>query len=154
MQHNYSLCYPRSSCALCDSGADTCVVGKLAKIENVSNKTTNLVEYDPQTTKSYSLPMVTALIKTLSAKNVPLLFQICEAVFNRISYSTLISEYQLRDHGMIVDFVATKHLIINGTRGTHALYISSVVKGLLIDRGGLMGLKLYPLKKVMKIGIG
>ena len=144
-QPNYSFCSPRSSYALCDSGADTCVVGRLARIESISIRTINLVGYDPQTTRSPNLPIVTALIKTLSAQNVPVLLRICEAVFNKNSYSTLLSEYQLRDHGIIVDSVATKHLTMNGKGGTQTLYASSLVKCPLIDRGGLMGLKLYPI---------
>ena len=44
---------------------------------------------------------------------------------------------------MIVNFVVTKHLTIIGTSGTQTIYASSVVKCPLVDRGGLMGLKLY-----------
>ena len=64
---------PRLSYAICDSGADSCVVGKLAHIESITMRTANLVGYDPQTTKSSSLPIVTALLKTISAENVPML---------------------------------------------------------------------------------
>ena len=73
MQLDYSLCSPRSSYALCDSGANTCVIGMLAKIKSVSNRTANLVGYDPQTTRSSSLPFGTAIIKIMSAENVPVL---------------------------------------------------------------------------------
>ena len=69
-----------NSYAVCDSGADTCVVGKLAKIECVTGRTVNLAGYDPQTTKSSDLPIVTALLKTLSADNTPVLLQINEAI--------------------------------------------------------------------------
>jgi len=147
MQLDYFLCSPRSSYALCDSGANTCVTGMLAKIESVSNRTANLVEYNPQTTRSSSLPIVTALIKTMSAENVPVLFQICEAVYNKNSYISLLSEYQSRDHRIIVDSVGTKHLTSNGTRGTQTLYASNLVKCPLIDKGGLMGLELYPVEE-------
>ena len=44
-----------------DSGADSCAVRKIAKIESVTMRTANLVGYDPQTTKSSSLPIVTFL---------------------------------------------------------------------------------------------
>lgn len=101
---------PRLSYAICDSGADSCVVGKLAKIESITIRTANLVGYDPQTTKSSSLPIVTALLKALSAENVPLILQVHEAVYNQNSTITLLSEYQMREYGIVVDSVATKHL--------------------------------------------
>ena len=135
---------PRLSYAICDSGADSCVVGKLAKIESITMRTANLVGYDLQTTKSSSLPIVTALLKTLSAENVPLLLRVNEAVYNQNSTITLLSEYQIREYGIVVDSVALKHLTTDKRRGTQTLYASDVVKCPLIDRGGLMGLKLYP----------
>ena len=138
---------PRTSYAICDSGADSCVVGKLAKIESITMRTANLVGYDPQTTKSSSLPIVTALLKTLSAENVPLLLRIHEAVYNQNSTITLLSEYQIREYGIVVDSVASKHLTTEGRRGTQTLYASSEVRCPLTDRGGLMGLKLYPFEE-------
>ena len=41
---------PRKSHANCDSGADSCVVGKIAKVISTTMKTAHLVGYDPQTT--------------------------------------------------------------------------------------------------------
>ena len=79
--------------AICDSGADSCVVGKMAKVISVTGRTANLVGYDPQTTKSGHLPVVTALLKTVSADGVPLLLQVNEAVYNQHSPITLLAEY-------------------------------------------------------------
>ena len=42
--------FSRINYAICDSGAESCVVGKIAKIESVTMRTTYLVGYDPQTT--------------------------------------------------------------------------------------------------------
>ena len=68
--------------AICDSGADSCVVGKMAKIIGITSGTANLVGYNPQTTKSGTLPIVSALLKTVSADNVPLLLRVNEAVYS------------------------------------------------------------------------
>ena len=87
---------PRISYAICDSGADSCVVGKIIKIESVTMRTANLVGYDPLTTKSFNLPIVTALLKTVSAENIPMLLHVHEAVYNQNSTNTLLSEYQIR----------------------------------------------------------
>ena len=63
----------RSSYAICDSAADSCIIGKMAKVEMVTNRTANLSGYDPETTRSPKLPIVTALIKTLTKENIPIL---------------------------------------------------------------------------------
>src|SRR5687767_15080716 len=81
-------------------------------------RSANLIGYDPRTTKSKSLPIVTALIKTMSAENVPILIHVNEAVYNQNSPITLLSEYQVREFGLVVDSVATKHLSTQGTQGT------------------------------------
>ena len=39
----------------------------------VTNRTANLSGYDPETTRSPKLPIVTALIKTLTKENIPIL---------------------------------------------------------------------------------
>ena len=59
----------------------------------------------------------------------------------------MLSEYQVREYGIVVDSVATKHLTTDGRQGTQTLYASSLVKCPLIDRGGLMGLRLYPFEE-------
>src|SRR5574339_995923 len=119
---------PRVSYAICDSGADSCVVGKMAKIEIVTMRTANLVGYDPETTRSSSLPIVTALLKTMSLENIPMLLRVHEAVYNQNSTITLLSEYQVREHGVVIDSVASKHLTTDGKRGTQTLYASESVK--------------------------
>lgn len=114
----------RSSYAICDSAADSCIVGEMAKVEMVTNRTANLSGHDPETTRSPKLPIVTALIKTLTKKNMPILLQVHEAVYNKNSTITLLSEYQLREHGVVIDSVARKHLSTGGTYGTQTLYAS------------------------------
>ena len=89
---------------------------------------------------------MTALLKTLSAENVPLLLQVNEAVYNKNSPITLLSEYQMREYGLVVDSVASKHLSAPGTPGTQTLYVTDVVRCPLVDRGGLMGVTLYPVE--------
>ena len=123
--------------AICDSGADSCVVGRMAKVTAITGRTANLVGYDPQTTKSGHLPIVTALLKTVSADNVPLLLCVNEAVYNQHSPITLLAEYQMREFGLIVDSVATKHYTAPNVPGTQTLYVSDIVKCPMVDRGVL-----------------
>jgi len=132
--------------AICDRGADSCVVGTLAKVLHVTKRTATLVGYDPKTTKSSSLPIVTALLKTISSENIPILLRVNEAVYNQDSPTTLLSEYQIRDFGLAVDSVASKHLSAQGIHGTQTLSVSDIVKCPLVDRGGVMGITLYPIE--------
>src|SRR6478609_7934127 len=92
-----------SSYAIFDSGADSCVIGNMAKIVEITKRTASLIGYDPRNTKSESLPIVTALIKTVSKENIPVLLRVHEAVYNQYSNITLLSENQMREHGIIVD---------------------------------------------------
>src|SRR5687767_7058597 len=137
---------PHVSYGICDRRADSCVVGSMAKVTSVTMRKANLDGYDPKTTRSASLPIVSAILKTMSAENVPILHCINETVYNQNSPITLLSEYQMREHGIVVDSVATKHNSTHGTPGTQTLCASDVVRCPLLDRGGLMGITLYPVE--------
>ena len=52
---------------------------------------------------------MTAYLKVKAHNGVPVLLKINEAGYNAGSPITLLSEYQVREHGYIVDSVATKH---------------------------------------------
>ena len=71
---------------------------------------------------------MTALLKTMSADDVTMLLRVNEAVYNKNSSITLLSKYQMREYGLVADFVATKHLSAQGTYRTLALYVSADVK--------------------------
>ena len=61
-------------------------------------------------------------------------------------FQLTLSEYQMREHGIVVDSVASKHYTAQGVPGTQTLYASDVVRCPLVDRGGLMGITLYPVE--------
>ena len=69
----------------------------------------HLTGYDPNTTKSGRIPIGTGYIKTKAQNGVPILLKINEAPINSQSKMTLLAKCQIRDHGFIVDSVATKH---------------------------------------------
>src|SRR5687768_16207207 len=52
----------------------------------------------------------------------------------------------MREFGLIVDSVDTKHNSASNFPGTQTLYVSDIVKCPLVDRGGLMALVLYPVE--------
>ena len=52
----------------------------------------------------------------------------------------------MREFGLIVDSVATKHYSAPNVPGTQTLYVSDIVKVPMVDRGGLMALVLHPVE--------
>ena len=44
--------------AISDSGADSCILGKMAKVISYTGRYANLVGYDPSTTRTEKLPIV------------------------------------------------------------------------------------------------
>ena len=67
-------------------------------------------------------------------------------MYNQHSPITLLAEYQMREFGLIVDSVASKHFSAPNVPGTQTLYVSDVVKCPMVDRGGLMALVLHPIE--------
>ena len=83
-----------------------------AKVLSYTGRFVNLVGYDPNTTRKEKVPKVTARnkVKSSSKHNYPiLLIKVHEAPYNPLSPITLLSEYQIREHGLVTDSVAKKH---------------------------------------------
>ena len=86
-----------------------------------------LVGYDPKTTKSKRIPIVTAFLKVKAHNGIPVLLKINEAVYNEGCSVTLLSEYQIREHGYVIDSVASKHLKAPGLYGQQRLVLNEDV---------------------------
>ena len=109
--------------AISDGGADSCILGKHAKDMSYTGRFANLVGYDPENTKRDQVPIVSALIKTRSSStgHYPVLLKVHEAPYLHQSPLTLLSEYQIREYGLICDSVAKKHRSSSTTYGTQRL---------------------------------
>jgi len=134
--------------AISDGGADSCILGMNAKILSYTGRYANLVGYDPNTTRTEKVPIVTALIKVKSSSNEqhPILLKVHEAPYNPLSPITLLSEYQRREQGLVTDSVAKKHLASKGTYGTKSFHVSALVHINFEDRRGLMGFEMLPIE--------
>ena len=68
------------------------------------------------------------------------ILRVHEAIFNPGSHTTLFSEYQMRENGIVVDSVAKRHTkdYVTKEKGTQSVYLpdGSVIP--LVVRGGLM----------------
>ena len=137
--------------AIADSGADATIVGKHAKVLSYSGRKATIVGYEKSTTRSSEVPIVTALVKARSniENGIPVLLKIHEAAYLEDNPITLISEYQVRESGMVIDSTANKHRTIDGRFGTQQLYLNEKVSIPFEDRGALMGFELLPIKDNM-----
>ena len=128
--------------ALADGGADSCILGKNAKVLSFTGRYANLVGYDAATSKMNNILIVTALNKVRSSSigSLPVLLKIHEAPFNQQSPITLLSEYQIREYGLVIDSVAKKHCTLHGHHGTQRFHLSPWVHIHFEDRGGSYGI--------------
>ena len=135
--------------AIADGGADSCVLGKHAKVLSHTGRYASLVGYDPNTTKTDKVPIVTALIKAKSSSigEHPVLLKVHEARYNPQSPTTLLSEYQMREHGIIIDSVAKKHKSVDGQQGTQCFQLNQSSYINFEDRGGLMSFEILPIEE-------
>jgi len=132
--------------AITDGGADSCILGKNAHVLSYTGRYANLVGYDPKTTRTEKVPIVTALIKARSNSigNHPVLLKVHEAPYNPSSPITLLSEYQIREYGLVIDSVAKKHRSAHGQYGTQKFQVNSWVHIDFEDRGDSWGLNYFP----------
>ena len=78
---------------------------------------------------------------------IPIILQINEALYLKNNPITLISEYQVRQYGLVIDSVAIKHRTTDGKFGTQQLYVSPELSILFEDTGALMGFEVLPMEK-------
>ena len=90
-----------------DSGADTTVIGEGWHIDHLTERRANLIGFDKRARKE-GLPIVTALTIVQTATGTHLL-RASDVVYNQGSRTTLLSEFQLREHGCLVDSVLRRH---------------------------------------------
>ena len=128
--------------ALVDSGADSTLLGKHAQVLHYTGRYATLVGYDPEKTWSKRIPIVTAYLKVKAHNDIPVLLKINEAPYFEDNPVTLLSEYQVREHGYVIDSTATKHRKSATEYGTQRLVLSDHVHVPFEDRGGIMGFEI------------
>ncbi len=146
LKYANSYSTPDKMYAISDGGADECVVGANGYIASETGRYAHLIGYNPTTTKSSRVPIVTAYLKVKASSGIPVLFKLNEAVFNDGSPFTFLSEYQIRDYGHIVNCVARKHRSCNNTYGTQRIVLNDTINIPFIERGGLMGFEILPIE--------
>ena len=115
--HNFT-----SSFTIVDSGADSIVVGTGWKFVKIyPNRTVDLQGFSESETKKYNCKIGTACTVMKDSNGKDYLIIANEAIQNRKSDISLLSEIQLRHNGIIVDSVSKKHQGLDGP-GTQSIY--------------------------------
>ena len=132
--------------AISDGGADSCILGKRAHVINRTQRYARLVGYDPVSTQSDRVPIVSAYIKTKDQSGNIVLLLIHESPYLAHSDTTLLSEYQIREYGMVIDSCSTSHVHRSNPRlmGQQRLEINEDVHIPMEDRGAIMGIQILP----------
>ena len=129
--------------AYSDSGADTCVLGQMAGNIQLTGRYADLVGYDPANTTSPRVPIISGMVKVkVSETTIPVVLLIHQAAYIAHDPIALFSEYQVRDHGLIIDSTSKRHRGVDGQPGRQMLKISSELTVPMQDRGGLMGIEI------------
>jgi hypothetical protein len=91
-----------------DLGADTTIFGDGWVVIGFSHRRANLIGFDRKVAKKKNLPICLA-ITIVKTPNGKVLLKAHEGVRNKGSPISLLSEYQTRDHGCVVDSVHRSH---------------------------------------------
>jgi hypothetical protein len=128
--------------AISDGGADSCILGSSAHLIKLTKCFARLVGCDPDTTQLARVPIASGYVKTKHNGHFILLL-INEAPYLAHSPTTLLSEYQIREYGKVIDSCAETHVVSSSPRlmGKQRLEISEDIHIPMEDWGAIMGIK-------------
>ena len=106
-------------------GADSHVGGPiwfpLTPLSGPNVKLANVTGFDEDSAKKFGLPIIGAVIKATNEDGTTLMLCAKHLIYNASSPHTLLSCYQMRELGIIVDDVSKCHLKDSTTNGTHSI---------------------------------
>ena len=96
--------------SILDGGADTCVLGKGWEVLSIHNsRRANVVGFDHETAIKRNLPIVSAITALDLPNGQSILLLVHEGIYNETSGHSLLSEFQLREFGKIIDSICRRH---------------------------------------------
>ena len=115
---------PNDLC-ITDGGADSHVGGRtwlpLTPLSGPTVKFANVTGFDEESAKKFGLPIVQAVIKATSTDGQTIMLRAKHLIYNASCPHTLLSTYQMRELGLIVDDVSKRHLKDAVSNGTHSI---------------------------------
>jgi Reverse transcriptase (RNA-dependent DNA polymerase) len=98
---------------ICDNGAQCSILGGLGGVWRVTEmdtlRTINVIGAVPSSMRKKGLRVVSAVTKVKTTEGKTILLRVNEAAFNPESRVTLLSEYQVREFGCVIDSVSKSH---------------------------------------------
>ena len=61
--------------------------------------------------------------------------------------TTIISEHQVREHGLVIDSVAKKHMLTATQHGAQSFHLNEDVHVPFVDKGGSMGMEILDISE-------
>jgi len=93
----------------------------LTSTEGPLVKYANVIGFDSESARKSGLPIVTAITKTRTTNGTEIILRAKHLVYNGSSPHTLLSTFQMRETGAIVDDVSKRHRKDETNRGTHSI---------------------------------
>jgi hypothetical protein len=92
--------------SILDGGVDTCVLGQGWEVLSVHNiRRANIVGFDRENAVKRNLPIVSSITAVDLPDGISVLIIVHEAIYNDTANHSLLSEFQLRDFGVRIQFV-------------------------------------------------
>jgi hypothetical protein len=96
--------------SILDGGADTYVLGKGWEILAIHNsRRVNVIGFDHEAAVKKNLPIASSITAVDLPNGQSILLVIHEAIHNDTSNHSLLSEFQLREHGILIDSTCHRH---------------------------------------------
>jgi hypothetical protein len=112
-----------------DGGADTWILGCGWRVLSQTQRFANVVGFDSNYAKKKQLPIVVAAAVTKNDLNEDVLLVVFEGVHNADSNVSLMSEYQTRETGNMIDSVARHHKHPDGSDGGQQMRLIQPMDG-------------------------
>jgi hypothetical protein len=96
--------------SILDGGADTCVLGKGWEVLSIHNsRRANVVGFDHETATKRNLPIISEITAIDLPSEESILLVIHEGIYNETAAHSLLSEFQLREFGIVIDSICHRH---------------------------------------------
>jgi hypothetical protein len=125
--YEFTYIHEKYHISILDGGADTCVLGQGWEVLSFHNtRRANVVGFDHEAAVKRNLPIVSAITAVDLQDGISVILIVHEAIYNDKANHSLLSEFQLRDFGVIVGSIHHKH------RGTQKMVIQDIDSSLVI----------------------
>jgi hypothetical protein len=96
--------------SILNGGADTCVLDKGLEILSIhSSRRVNVVGFDHEAAIKRNLPIVSAITALDLPNGQSVLLLVHECIYNETSNYSLLSEFQFREFGIVIDSLCNRH---------------------------------------------